>query len=145
MLTHACGAGMWNMRLATEARIELMEPMQAFPFFRAMSIAFLEPLDPAFAVKLDTGALSDKIRPEPAVKPLLMHILTNEVFSVRAPPHPGHWSCNSTVRIPRGTSCPPAAAADRGIAARQLQSAPVSGCAATQAETRSVDTLCSGM
>lgn len=87
MLTHACGAGMRNMRLATEARIELMEPMQAFPFFRAMSIAFLEPLDPAFAVKLDTGALSDKIRPEPAVKPLLMHILTNEVFSVRAPPN----------------------------------------------------------
>lgn len=70
------------MRLSALTRIELMEPMTRPPFFKAISISFLEPLEPAFAIKLDAGLLTDAVAAS-AVKPALMHILSNEVFAVR--------------------------------------------------------------
>lgn len=85
------------MRLSALTRIELMELMQQPPFFKAISISFLEPLEPAFAIKLDTGLLTDTVAAS-AVKPVLMNILSNEVFSVRSPSATG----------------PPAASVSRG-------------------------------
>lgn len=74
--------GVSNMRLSALTRIELMEPMTRPPYFKAISISFLEPLEPAFAMKLDTGLLTDAMAAS-AVKPVLMSILSNEVFAVR--------------------------------------------------------------
>eukprot|EP00892_Ulva_mutabilis_P003576 jgi/Ulvmu1/1590/UM111_0018.1 len=76
-------AGMRNMRLSALARVELTDPMEQLPYFKAITLSFLEPLEPAFTIKLDIGLIADSagLAAGQAVKPALMSILSNEVFS----------------------------------------------------------------
>ena len=61
-------------------RIEFCEPIHAPPFFAAISIAFLEPLQPEFQMQSLPlpGGVSDAI-----AKPLIKRVLNDAVFSVR--------------------------------------------------------------
>lgn len=85
------------MRLSALARIELTEPMHRPPYFKAIIISFLEPLEPAFSIKLDIGLVTDSVAGS-AVKPALMSILSNEVFSVRLS-HAGAAPATPSLRV----------------------------------------------
>lgn len=66
-------------------RIELSEPLPAAPYFAAVTLAFLEPLDPVFSLKLETALLPEGLT-IPIVKPILTNILSDKVFAVHTPP-----------------------------------------------------------
>lgn len=65
-------------------RIELAEPVLQPPFFAAVIVSFLEPLAPAFTLRLSTALLPGAVA-KSVIMPLLMNILQNQVFAVRPP------------------------------------------------------------
>jgi hypothetical protein len=80
-------AGVKNLKLDARMRIELAEPLSAPPFFSAVVLSFLEPLEPSFSLKLETALLSEGLT-APIVKPILESILRNNVFAVCSPRAP---------------------------------------------------------
>ena len=52
------------------------------PFFAAVVVSFLEPLAPAFTLRLSTALLPGSVA-KSMLTPLLMNILQNKVFAVR--------------------------------------------------------------
>lgn len=70
------------MKLDARMRIELTEPLPAPPYFAAVILSFLEPLEPSFSLKLQTALLPEGLT-RPIVEPIISNILKDKVFAVR--------------------------------------------------------------
>ena len=73
-------AGIKNLKFSATMRIEVCEPIGTPPFFAALSLAFLEPLNPEFQLQpiLFPGTVEEDV-----MKPLIKRVLNDAVFSVR--------------------------------------------------------------
>eukprot|EP00892_Ulva_mutabilis_P005506 jgi/Ulvmu1/3327/UM155_0010.1 len=80
MLTGRVLAGIKNLKINALLRIELSEPIPKPPFFAAVVVSFLEPLAPAFTLRLSTAILPGSVA-KSMITPLLMNILQNKVFA----------------------------------------------------------------
>lgn len=93
-------AGIKNLKINAMLRIELAEPVPQPPFFAAVIVSFLEPLAPAFTLRLSMALVPGSVA-KSMLTPLLMNVLQNKVFAVRCRPLP---LCIPHVAGPGGTS-----------------------------------------